>query len=125
MPNVIAMTSGIPGTSTTVSRSAAASGTPDGAVAASDAGACASRSAEVQQLAARLAACADHTDAALARLVGVELQSWQSPAGRAYRTALSAQAAALRRSRTALQDAVAAVHRHAQFVALSRGRPEY
>ncbi len=56
-------------------------------------------------------------------LVSVELQSWQSPAGRAYRTALSLQAAALRRSRTALQEAVAVVLRHAQNVALSPGRP--
>ena len=93
------------------------------AVLASDAVACASRSYEVQQLAARVAACADHTDAVLARLVSVELQSWQSPAGRAYRTALSLQAASLRRSRTALQEAVAVVLRHAQNVALSPGRP--
>ena len=99
------------------------SGVSAAAVLASDAAACASRSHEVQQLAARVAACADHADAALARLVSVELQSWQSPAGRAYRTALSLQAAALRRSRTALQEAVAVVLRHAQNVALSSGRP--
>jgi hypothetical protein len=98
-------------------------GVPAAAVLAPDAVACASRSYEVQQLAARVAACADHTDAALARLVSVELQSWQSPAGRAYRTALSLQAAALRRSRTALQEAVAVVLRHAQHVALSPGQP--
>ena len=94
-----------------------------GALLASDASACASRSYEVQQLAARVASSADHADAALARLVSVELQSWQSPAGRAYRTSLSLQAASLRRSRTALQEAAAAVLRHAQNVALSSGRP--
>ena len=90
---------------------------------ASDAAACASRGYEVQQLAARVAACADNTDAVLARLASVELRNWQSPAGRAYRTALSLQAASLRRSRTALQEAVAVVLRHAQNVVLSSGRP--
>ena len=94
-----------------------------GALLASDAAACASRSYEVQQLAARVAACADNTDAVLARLASVELRNWQSPAGRAYRTALSLQAASLRRSRTALQEAVAVVLRHAQNVVQSSGRP--
>ena len=90
---------------------------------ASDAAACASRSYEVQQLAARVAACADNADAVLARLASVEMGSWQSPAGRAYRTALSLQASSLRRSRTALQEAVALVLRHAQNVVQSPGRP--
>lgn len=94
------------------------------ALPASDA-ACASRCYEVQQLAARLAGCADRADAVLAQLVRSELQSWQSPAGRAYRAALSLQAAALSRSRAALQDAVAAVHRHARNVAAAPGRPDY
>lgn len=92
-------------------------------VLASDAAACASRSSEVQQLAARVAACADRADAVLAGLVSVELQSWQSPAGRAYRTAVSLQAASLRRSGAALQEAAAAVLLHARNVALSPGRP--
>jgi len=95
----------------------------DGDVVASDAAACASRSYEVQQLAARVASCADSTDAVLARLAGVELRKWQSPAGRAYRTALSLQAASLRRSRTALEASVAVVLRHAQNVVRSSGRP--
>jgi hypothetical protein len=69
-----------------------------------------------------VAACADTTGAALARLASLELQDWQSPAGRSYRTALSLQAASLRRSRTALQEAVAAVLRHAQSVVQSSGR---
>ena len=103
----------------------AGAGAPAGAGLASDAAACASRSYEVQQLAARVAACVDHADAVLAQLVRVELQGWQSPAGRAYRTSVSLQAAALARSRTALQEAVAAVLRHAQNVAVSPGRPGY
>ena len=94
----------------------------DGALLASDAAACASRAYEVQQLAARVAACADNIDAVLARLASVELQNWQSPAGRAYRTALSLQAASLRRSRTALHEAIAVVLRHAQSVAQASGR---
>lgn len=96
-----------------------------GTVLPADAAACASRSYEVQQLAGRVASCAEQADAALGRLARLELQAWQSPAGRAYRTALSLQAASLRRSRDALQDAVAAVRRHAQNVALAPGRPGY
>jgi hypothetical protein len=97
-------------------------GTVPGTLTAADAEACASRSYEVQLLAARLASCADQADAVLSQLARLELQGWQSPAGRAYRTALSLQAASLRRSRDALQDAVAIVLRHARNVALS-GRP--
>ncbi|MDZ4090136.1 MAG: hypothetical protein U1D68_02895 [Arthrobacter sp.] len=108
---------------TNTSNNAGGSGASAGTLLASDAAACASRSSEVQQLAARVGACAEHTDAVLARLVRVELQGWQSPAGRAYRTAVSLQAASLRRSRAALQEAAVAVYRHAQNVALSPGRP--
>lgn len=103
--------------------STAPGGGTAGAVLASDAAACASRSHEIQQLAARVAACADNADAVLARLASVELRTWQSPAGRAYRTALSLQAASLRRSRTALEESVAVVLRHAQNVVQSPGRP--
>ncbi|MET1064318.1 MAG: hypothetical protein ABWX85_05050 [Arthrobacter sp.] len=92
---------------------------------AADAASCASRGYEVQQLAARVAACAEQADAVLAQLVRLELQGWQSPAGRAYRTSLSLQAASLHRSRRALQDATAVVLRHAQNVVLSSGRPGY
>lgn len=122
------MTTGVTSSSAATARSSTSStsrgsaGTA-GAVLASDAEACASRSYEVQQLAARVAACADDADAVLARLAGVEMRNWQSPAGRAYRTALSLQAASLRRSRTALQEAVTLVLRHARNVAQSPGRP--
>lgn len=96
-----------------------------GAVTAADAASCTSRSYEVQLLAARILACADRADAALAQLAHLELHSWQSPAGRAYRTALSLQAASLRRNRNALQDAAEVVFRHARNVMLSPGRPGY
>jgi hypothetical protein len=96
-----------------------------GTLTAADATACASRSYEVQQLAATVASCADQAGAALAALSQLELQGWQSPAGRAYRTTLSLQAAALRRARDGLQDAAAVVLRHAQNVTLSSGRPGF
>jgi len=86
-------------------------------VTAADALQCASRSHEVEQLARRVARCADEADAVLAALARLELQTWQSPAGRAYRLALSLHAAALRRSRDSLLDAVAVVLRHARNVA--------
>ncbi len=92
---------------------------------AGDAAACTSRSHEVQELAARVSLCADHVDAALAHLARLELETWQSPAGRAYRTALSGHAAALRNSRNALQDAAAVVLRHARNVMLSPARRGY
>jgi hypothetical protein len=91
-------------------------------VTAADAQACASRSYEVQQLAARLARCADQVDAVLAGLTRLELQTWQSPAGRAYRQTLALQAAALRRSRDTLLEAMTVVLRHAGSVTLSAGR---
>jgi len=96
-----------------------------GTLTAADAAACASRSYEVQQLAARVASCAEQAGAVLAWLGRLELQDWQSPAGRAYRTTLSLQAASLRRARDGLQDAAAVVLRHAQHVTLSSGRPGY
>lgn len=112
------MITGLPGAG-----NGAVTGTGTGHLTAADAEACASRSHEIQLLAARLAACADQSDAVLSQLARLELQGWQSPAGRAYRTALSLQAAALRRGRDALQDAAAIVLRHARSVALSAGGP--
>jgi hypothetical protein len=93
------------------------------AAEAADSLACASRSYEVQQLAARVARCADEADAVLASLSRLELQTWQSPAGRAYRLSIALQAASLRRSRNGLLEAAATVLRHAQNVALSAGGP--
>lgn len=78
---------------------------------------------EVQQLAARVARCADEADAVLASLARLELETWQSPAGRAYRASVSLQAASLRRSRDGLLDAAAAVLRHARNVTLSGSSP--
>lgn len=110
------MTTGLAG-----SLRSGATGSGNNGLTAADALACASRSYEVQLLAGRLAACADQTDGVLSQLARLELQGWQSPAGRAYRTALALQAASLRRSRDALQDAAALALRHARNVALSSG----
>ena len=113
------------GTGATAGATGGAMAGTAGQMAAADAAVCVSRSYEVQLLAARVTACADRADTALAQLARLELQSWQSPAGRAYRTALSLQAASLRRSRDALRDAAAVVLRHAAKVGLSPGRPGY
>lgn len=96
-----------------------------GTLTAADAAACSSRSYEVQQLASQVAGCAEQADSVLARLGRLELQAWQSPAGRAYRTTLALQAASLRRARDRLVEAAAVVRAHAQHVALSSGRPGY
>ncbi len=96
-----------------------------GTLTAADAAACASRSYEVQQLAARMLGCAEQADAVLGGLGRLELDSWQSPAGRAYRTTLSLHAASLRRARDGLREAAALVSVHAQRVTLSSGRPGY
>ncbi|MCZ9882024.1 hypothetical protein [Arthrobacter sp. B2a2-09] len=79
---------------------------------------CISRGAEIKKLGWRIGLCADHADAALARLAQLQLEQWESPAGRAYRTTLALQAASLRRGRDALREAAAATLRHARNVAL-------
>ncbi|GAA4052803.1 hypothetical protein GCM10023063_46410 [Arthrobacter methylotrophus] len=74
---------------------------------------CTSRAGEVQQLAWRMTVCADQVDAVLAKLAQLQLNQWESPAGRAYRTTIALQAASLRRGRDALSEAAAATLRHA------------
>lgn len=83
---------------------------------------CVSRGAEVQQLAWRMTASADRADAVLVKLTQLQLERWESPAGRAYRTAVALQAASLRRGRDALREAAAVTLRHSQNVA-SSGQP--
>lgn len=80
---------------------------------------CMSRSHEVHQLAARVASCAGRADKVLAGFWEIQLLDWQSPAGRAYRDSVALQAAALGRARERLEDAAAAVSRHAQAVLAS------
>jgi MarR-like DNA-binding transcriptional regulator SgrR of sgrS sRNA len=82
-----------------------------------DNGARLSRSREVQQLAARVAVCASRAEWVLSGVRATQLLDWQSPAGRAYRGSVALQAAALARARERLQDAGAAVDRHALAVA--------
>ncbi len=78
---------------------------------------CISQGAEIQKLGWRMSVCADKADAVLARLAQLQLEQWESPAGRAYRTTLALQAASLRRGRDALREAAAVTLRHAQNVA--------
>jgi hypothetical protein len=89
---------------------------------AADASSCASRSFEVQQLAWRVAELAHRLDTSMLRFRRVELSEWQSPAGQAYRTAVSLQAAALGRARERLMAASEAVLRHSQQVPVSSQR---
>jgi len=72
------------------------------------------RVSQVQQLAGRVAVCLGRGEEVLAGFRDIQLLQWESPAGRAYRDAVSLRAAALRRSLEALNEARAAVERHAQ-----------
>lgn len=72
------------------------------------------RVAQVDQLAARVAACVARGEEVLAGFRDIQLLQWESPAGRAYRDSVGLQAAALRRSLESLAEAKAAVERHSQ-----------
>lgn len=89
-----------------------------------DPGQCAPYGAEVQQLAWRVARCADEVDAVVARLGQLLMEQWLSPAGRAYRSSLALRMAELRRARDALQEASAVVMHHSAKLALA-SRPGY
>ncbi len=68
---------------------------------------------ELQQLIGRVAVCEGRVEQVLAGIRDTQLLNWESPAGRAYRDALSAQAGALRSARGRLEDARQAVARRA------------
>lgn len=70
------------------------------------------RVSQVDQLAARVAACVVRGEEVLAGFGEIQLLQWESPAGRAYRDTVALQAAALRRSLETLMEAKAAVERH-------------
>ena len=72
------------------------------------------RVSQVDQLAARVAACMVRGEEVLAGFRDIQLLQWESPAGRAYRDAVALQAAALRRSLDLLTEAKAAVDRHSR-----------
>ncbi|WP_043430146.1 hypothetical protein [Arthrobacter sp. FB24] len=93
-----------------------------GSITAADANTCGSRSFEVQQMAWRVAGFAHRLDTSLLAFRRVQLSEWQSPAGEAYRTAISLQAAALSRARERLMAAYEAVLRHSQQVSVSSQR---
>ncbi|MEV7607078.1 hypothetical protein AB0N65_16715 [Paenarthrobacter sp. NPDC089322] len=83
---------------------------------------CASRSHDVQRLAWRIKSCVDQADIVLAALRRAQLESWQSPAGNAYRTTIAVHASALMRARESLDAAAALILRHSQNVAVSSQR---
>ncbi|WP_104043766.1 hypothetical protein [Arthrobacter sp. ZGTC412] len=72
------------------------------------------RASQVEQLAGRVAFCAGRGEEVLDGFRDIQLLEWESPAGRAYRDAVSLQSAALRRALEALTEAKAAVDRHAR-----------
>jgi hypothetical protein len=72
------------------------------------------RVSQVKQLAERVAACAGRAEDVLAGFRHIQLLQWESPAGRAYRDAVSLQSAGLRRALESLIEAKAAVERHSQ-----------
>ena len=72
------------------------------------------RVTQVDQLAARVAACMVRGEEVLAGFRDIQLLQWESPAGRAYRDTVALQAAALRRSLESLREAKAAVDRHSR-----------
>jgi len=88
-----------------------------GEAIAADLAAMMSRGPEIQNLAARLAACLGRVEKVMADFRQIQLLEWQSPAGRAYRNSVALQEVALGRARVQLEDAVAVVKRYAQEVA--------
>lgn len=76
-------------------------------------------SSEVQELAGRIAVCAARVEQVLAGIRNTQLLNWESPAGRAYRDALSVQAAALHSALGRLGDARQAVALRARESALA------
>jgi hypothetical protein len=72
---------------------------------------------EVQDLAARVAACADRAARVHAGFRDIQLLEWQSPAGRAYRNSVALQEVQLSKARVVMEDALTAVNRYAQDVA--------
>ncbi|MBX7443126.1 MULTISPECIES: hypothetical protein [unclassified Arthrobacter] len=84
-------------------------------------------SVAVQELAARLARCAGRTEEVLNGFREIQMLEWQSPAGQAYRDAVSLQAVAVRRAVDRLHEASVAVAAHARAALTSDcsygGRP--
>lgn len=72
------------------------------------------RASQVEQVAERVASCVRRGEDVLAGFRDIQLLEWESPAGRAYRDAVSLQCAALRRALEGLLEAKAAVERHAR-----------
>lgn len=82
-------------------------------------GAAAGRSAEVQQLGARLVVCEARAEEVLAGFLHIQLSQWQSPAGQAYRNSVALEAVAMRRALECLREATAAVSGHARALLTS------
>jgi hypothetical protein len=81
-------------------------------------------SSEVQELARKVAHCADRTEEILTGFHEIQLSDWESPAGKAYRDSVSLQAVAVRRALDRLREASAAVAAHALAALTSQCSPD-
>lgn len=82
--------------------------------------------ADLMPLVGRLTSCVARVEEVIAGLGEIQLLDWQSPAGQAYRNTVARQGAALRQASDCLEEARAAVARHAQEsskAALAHGQP--
>ncbi|GGH95287.1 hypothetical protein GCM10007170_20460 [Arthrobacter liuii] len=70
--------------------------------------------AQLHALAGRLVSCSARVEQVLGGFQDIQMLDWQSPAGRAYRDAVTLQAASLRRALDRLQEAGNALARRAQ-----------
>jgi len=70
-------------------------------------------SLEVKSVERKVEQCAGTVDEILDGFHAIQMVDWQSPAGRAYRDAVSLQAVAVRRAVERIRDAAAAVAAHA------------
>ena len=71
-------------------------------------------SLEVQELGSKVAQCADRAEEVLAGFHDIQLASWESPAGEAYRNSVGLQAVAVRIALDRIREATAAVAAHAR-----------
>ena len=69
--------------------------------------------AQLRSLVIRLASCSFRVDQVLGAFQDIQMLDWQSPAGRAYRDAVSLQAVSLRRALDRLEEAQHALARRA------------
>ncbi|MDQ0771432.1 hypothetical protein QF031_004181 [Pseudarthrobacter defluvii] len=78
----------------------------------------------VEEVGRKVAQCADSAEEVLAGFHEIQLASWESPAGQAYRNSVSLQAVAVRRALDRIREASAAVAAHARAALMSECSPD-